>query len=857
MKKSTYSGSFSRSADLIHKYFFRLCFFYKRIGAIFLILPGFFSYAEAASETNQATLVRTGITLLGLPAPIEGDTPAFETLFEQEKHSDFSFGEKATFDQRGNSFSGSLDPVHTVLDQGLNYGLGIANTTAETMFSNLLEGPYGGSRARFDFRADWNGKINGEGDVLLPLYDSPHTTIYSQLGMRSMNVDGGQNRWIGNVGLGQRWYPDAVGDGKTVDSGNWMLGYNVFFDYDFTRRHQRGSIGVEAQYDWLHLASNLYFPFSGWKNSKDFDGDFIKERAAKGWDVRLKGFVPFYRNVAITGSYSRWSGDHVGMFGPKHLERNPRVWSYGIEYTPVSLVSGYITQHATERGRTDTEIGLRLTYRFGVPGSEQLSHRKVAETRTVHASRHDFVDRENRIILEYKPKNDFYIEYLGPVSSNVFRFRVRDSFRKIAAGKIVLVSVSGGAVLAEGRAAQTRSARAEATGGAGRTSGNYTTDYNGEFVVPLKNVVAPAVTLRAQIGKSSQTVVLHCDIPVVTAGLAADARNIANDMSATLTLTSNLPDAVVSWSVSGSGTLSSEQRVTDKNGTALATLTAAATGAKPIVAKATINGQEHTVTVGIIKAYRLSFAEAPSVGAFSSGQATAALTVSVLQNGEPVPAGTSVVWSVVSADNTANAAVSRGYASKRTGLSWGASAVPVTSSNPPELIAATTSATDASGNARMRLTDIVGQRTISVQARVSLGNQDYSATQTLSFGAGPLAVFRLPGGSPLRDNWRGGISLCGGSQVSNIRGSTSSGYHAMTRLPDDRHLQAVAGGTGLGAALAAGWDTGGSHYWTGHILADGERLMNRFGHAHSISISDGRVETRTFLTNTSWAVCMR
>jgi hypothetical protein len=77
----------------------------------------------------------------------------------------------------------------------------------------------------------------------------------------------GQDRWIGNFGLGQRWFPDATEE----DSGNWMIGYNVFFDNDFTRSHQRGGVGVEVQFDWLRLASNFYYPLSDWKGSYDFD----------------------------------------------------------------------------------------------------------------------------------------------------------------------------------------------------------------------------------------------------------------------------------------------------------------------------------------------------------------------------------------------------------------------------------------------------------------------------------------------------------------------------------------------------------------------------------------------------------
>ena len=103
----------------------------------------------------------------------------------------------------------------------------------EAGFSGLT-----GGNARLNFITDTNGRLNGEGDVLLPFYDGTWTTIFTQIGARTMSgFDGdssnegrGGDRVIGNFGLGQRWYPDAsVAENGTVDSGDWMLGYNVFF----------------------------------------------------------------------------------------------------------------------------------------------------------------------------------------------------------------------------------------------------------------------------------------------------------------------------------------------------------------------------------------------------------------------------------------------------------------------------------------------------------------------------------------------------------------------------------------------------------------------------------------------------
>ncbi len=433
-------------------------------------------------------------------------------------------------------FYGNFDPMSATMQRGLNYGLGFLNSAGEAAFSGLVDG----GRSRLNFSTDLDGRTNGEGDVLLPFWDSQYTTIYTQLGARSMSgIDGGDrddgtgaDRWIGNAGLGQRWFPFAR---DMSDAGDLMLGYNAFYDYDFTRSHQRGGFGVEAQYDWLRLASNYYFPISDWRDSKDFDGDFVKERPAQGWDVRAKGHIPFYRNMAVTGAYSQWYGDHVGMFSSSKLEKNPRVWSYGLEYTPVPLVSGFGNQRSTENGRSDTEFGLRFTYHFNMPWEDQISHSKVAELRTVSGSRHEFVDRENRIILEYKAKNSYRIEYVGPDGSG-FLFRVRDGFGNYMAGQTVRVTASGTYLAEAGAKAAPAGAPSlfaqvvnffdglisvKAAYAAGFTAKSYVTDSRGRFWVQLDPTAPNRTTVIMQAGDNSQTFTLAGE-GVVTVSYAYD-----------------------------------------------------------------------------------------------------------------------------------------------------------------------------------------------------------------------------------------------------------------------------------------------------------------------------------------------
>lgn len=536
---------------------------------------------------------------------------------------------------RRNSYGQTLNPgdniFNSVLQRGFSAGMGFANSAVESSILGLMgsDSPYGNGKARLNFMwyLDENGKsrFGGEGDVLWPLYDSLHTTIYTQFGARSMFSGGddyGPDRWVGNIGVGQRWFPGASlkDDGKTVDSGNWMFGYNAFYDHDITRGHQRGGVGLEAQYDWLKVATNYYAPLSGWKGSKDFDGNFVQERAAQGWDLRVKGYVPFYREIAITGAYTQWYGDHVGMFGPSKLEKAPKIWAYGVEYTPIPAMTAFVNQRQTERGRADTELGLRFTYNFGMSAEEQFKPSRVAEMRTVHGARHDFVNRENKIILEYRTKNRFRIEFAGFDGGNTFSFRLRDGFGKAAAGQVVRVT-AGGYVTVASAAMSTghrtfvahtleildsllsvRSAHADA-------GMSYTADANGTLRVRVDNP-GKLDFLGISVGETTtsftrQTMGLG---PKTKAEAKPDKTDVDGGGTASIRITNAAYNAKVDWKVEGmaatpggtpgAGSISGGSQ-TDAQGNATATFTPSQTGGVRITA--TVGG-ETTVCELMVKA---------------------------------------------------------------------------------------------------------------------------------------------------------------------------------------------------------------------------------------------------------------
>lgn len=257
-------------------------------------------------------------------------------------------------------------------------------------------------------------------------------------------------------------------------------------------------------------------------------------------------------------------------------------------------------------------------------------------------------------------------------------------------------------------------------------------------------------------------------------------------------------------------------------------MTADSTGSGSIVVKATVNGTDYTCTVTIGVSYNLSFGTVTGAGSgstFISSQ-TATIPVTLLQNGVAYTTSTQVTWSIVSVDNSNNPAVRVATA---TGLAWGASPVAPVSAG-TALTSSTTSNTDTFGDATIELTDIMGERTVSVQAKVTIGGVDYTATQAVTFGKGPLSVFRHADAGAKWANHRPisnpenseksdfpAAYMCGTSLTAAELRALSDGYHTSTMLPSKEQLQAVSD-TGTGAWRAAGWY---SAYWTGEVSADG------------------------------------
>ncbi|WP_105290332.1 intimin-like inverse autotransporter SinH [Escherichia sp. MOD1-EC6842] len=269
--------------------------------------------------------------------------------------------------------------------QARSYLQGQITSSAQSYIEGALS-PYGKVRSNLSIGQD--GSLDGSSiDYFVPLYDSQKSVYFSQLSAQRK-----EERTIGNIGFGVRHNLDK-----------WLLGGNIFYDYDFTRGHRRLGLGTEAWTDYLKLSGNYYHPLSDWKDSKDFD--FYLERPARGWDVRAEAWLPSYPQLGGKVVFEQYYSDEVALFGTDNLEKDPYAVTLGMNYQPVPLLTVGADYKAGTGDNSDLSVNATINYQFGVPLKDQLNSDNVKVAHSLVGSRHDFVERNNFIVLEYKEKD--------------------------------------------------------------------------------------------------------------------------------------------------------------------------------------------------------------------------------------------------------------------------------------------------------------------------------------------------------------------------------------------------------------------------------------------------------------------
>ncbi|ENR4353437.1 inverse autotransporter beta domain-containing protein, partial [Salmonella enterica] len=241
--------------------------------------------------------------------------------------------------------------------------------------------------ARVQLNADKNFSLkNSQFDLLMPLYDQGDNLVFTQSSLHRTD-----SRTQANLGAGWRHFTPT-----------YMLGGNLFGDYDLSRDHARMGVGVEYWRDFLRLGANGYMRLTGWKDSPDLED--YQERPANGWDIRAQAWMPSLPQLGGKLTYEQYYGNEVALFGVDNRQKNPRAITAGIDYTPVPLLTFSAEQRQGQAGKSDTRFGVNMNYRLGEPWQQQINPDAVAAMRSLAGGRYDLVERNNNIVLEYRKK---------------------------------------------------------------------------------------------------------------------------------------------------------------------------------------------------------------------------------------------------------------------------------------------------------------------------------------------------------------------------------------------------------------------------------------------------------------------
>lgn len=265
---------------------------------------------------------------------------------------------------------------------------GIARTTVSGAANSSVEqwlGQFGTVQAQLNLDDNWRLDESSI-DWLVPFYETSDNLLFTQLGWRNND-----ERSTLNLGLGMRWF--------TADS---MYGFNSFYDADISGDNHRLGTGVEYWRDYMTLSANGYFGLTDWHQSRDF-ADY-DERPADGFDVRLNGWLPSYPQFGGKLIYEQYYGEDVALFGndADQRQKNPRAVTTGVNWTPFPLLTMGLDHRVGEDGLNDTSVNLQVNWKPDVSWASQITSTEVDNLRRLSGSRHNLVDRNNDIVLEYR-----------------------------------------------------------------------------------------------------------------------------------------------------------------------------------------------------------------------------------------------------------------------------------------------------------------------------------------------------------------------------------------------------------------------------------------------------------------------
>ncbi len=281
-------------------------------------------------------------------------------------------------------------------EQAKQFAFGQVRDTVSEQVNQQLESwlsPWG--NASVGLQVDNEGSFTGSrGSWFVPWQDNQRYLTWSQLGLAQQDEG-----LVSTAGIGQRWVRDG-----------WLLGYNTFYDNLLDENLPRGGLGAEAWGEYLRLSANYYQPLSSWQDRFATP----QQRMARGYDLTAQMRMPFYQHLNTSVSVEQYFGDRVDLFHSGTGYHNPVAVNLGLSYTPVPLITVTAQHKQGESGISQNNLGLTLSYRFGVPLKKQLMVSEVANSRSLRGSRYDDPQRNNLPTLEYRQRKTLSVFLATP-----------------------------------------------------------------------------------------------------------------------------------------------------------------------------------------------------------------------------------------------------------------------------------------------------------------------------------------------------------------------------------------------------------------------------------------------------------
>ncbi|EBO4934839.1 hypothetical protein DO259_22680 [Salmonella enterica] len=360
------------------------------------LLPVALSFTPTLTAAQDKPSPRSPFSVDRLPSLGSDPAPAPDELRAARQARDGTAGqdEQARTVASAASSAGGLLQGSRPGDAAASMARGMATGEASRQASDWLKN-FGNARVQLNMNEDFSLK-NSQFDLLHPWWEVPDAMLFSQGSLHRTD-----DRTQANLGFGWRHWTDGSAP-YGILSGPYMTGLNTFLDYDLSRDHARLGVGAEFWRDYFKAGANVYHRLTNWKNSPDIED--YEERPADGWDIRTEGWLPAYPQLGAKLVYEQYYGHDVGLFGYDNLQKDPHAFTAGLTWTPFPLLTLSAEQRQGKQGENDTRIGLDFTWHPDMSWQQQTSPDAVGALRTLSGNRHDFIERNNNIVLEYRKK---------------------------------------------------------------------------------------------------------------------------------------------------------------------------------------------------------------------------------------------------------------------------------------------------------------------------------------------------------------------------------------------------------------------------------------------------------------------